>query len=57
MWLPVMLDAANSYFVRIEQRLVALAQVPEKFGTFQQFERVAIKRFYKTAIGELVPPA
>lgn len=56
-WLPVLLDAANNYFVRIEQRLVALAAVPEEFGTFQRFERVPIKRLYNTSTGELVPAA
>lgn len=56
-WLPVLLDATNNYFVRIEQRLVALADVPTRFGTFQRFERVPIKRLYNTATGELVPAA
>lgn len=56
-WLPVLLDAANNYFVSIDGRFVALADVPEKFGTFQRFERAPIKRLYNTATGELVPAA
>lgn len=56
-WLPVLLDAASNYYIRIDQRLVALAAVPERFGTFQRFERVPIKRLYNPATGELVPAA
>lgn len=56
-WLPVLLDATNCYFVNIEQQYIALADVPEKFGTFQRFERVPIKRLFNTATGDLVSAA
>ena len=56
-WLPVLLDSTNNCFVRIDQRLVALADVPRKLGTFQRFERVPIKRLYDTSRDCLVEVA